>query len=175
MSGNNQGFAPDQWTRAKTGRRLAAIFFAAFYALFGTSTALAGKVDKVSTAGLIPDLVQDQIAVRELMQLEIEQALQRQRKSAAGAGPAQSGAGARARQEPGAPRLQAIYGVGQRLLAEVLWKGSSYIYLNGQLQPAGRKSETDVPRLKSISERCVTLQGSGRVFELCLGASGEEG
>ena len=73
------------------------------------------------------------------------------------------------------PKLQAIYGVGQRLLAEVSWQGQSYIYLKGQALPAGRKADASTLRLKSISARCIALQGPDRLFESCLGSAGHEG
>ncbi len=124
------------------------------------------------------DLLGDQMLVRELMRLDAEQAAQRLRKgvspSSPGIVPVPAGP-ARGVASQQRPSLQAIYGVGQRLLAEVTWQGQSYVYLKGQALPPGRKADASTLRLKSISARCVALQGPDRLFELCLGASGQEG
>lgn len=124
------------------------------------------------------ELLGDQMLVRELMRLDAEQAALRLRKgtsSAAGGAVMTPMPQVRGGSGQPRPKLQAIYGVGQRLLAEVSWQGQSYIYLKGQTLPAGRKADASTLRLKSISARCIALQGPDRLFESCLGAADHEG
>ena len=132
----------------------------------------------VQAASVQNELLGDQMLVRELMRLDAEQAALRLRKgTSSAAGGTVMTPTPQLRGDSGQlrPKLQAIYGVGQRLLAEVSWQGQSYIYLKGQALPAGRKADASTLRLKSISARCIALQGPDRLFESCLGSAGHEG
>ena len=165
-------------------RVVAAVLLVALGAVSPSCAAAERSSDRVSPfqghtpVGAGNDLLGDQLLVRELMRLDAEQAAQRLRKGVSSSGAAvlpvaaESATVAAAQQRP---VLQAIYGVGQRLVAEVLWQGQSYIYLKGQSLPAGRKADAVTLRLKSISARCIALQGPERLFELCLGSAGQEG
>lgn len=122
------------------------------------------------------ELLQDQLSVRELMRLDAEQALQRLRKGGASPSPVLSPSQLPDSQRHSRlpPRLVAIYGVGNRLLAEITWKGQSYVYLKGQPSPVGRNSHASL-RLQTLSSRCATLRDDEQRFELCLGHSGSGG
>lgn len=119
-----------------------------------------------------------QVTVRELMQLDAELALESARR--------RRGLGA----EPGSPRvakerpagaggamsdelkLLGIYGVGQRLFAEIRSGRQRYLYLRGQPHPVGHAAAHDGYRLKSLAGSCVRLLRSDEETELCLSRPG---
>lgn len=122
-------------------------------------------------------LGKDQMLVRELMRLDAEMALSRLQKGFSNgsqetpqAVPTDQIQG-RSRSDP---RLVAIYGVGQQLLAEVSWEGQSYVFLKGKAAPVGRNAAVTL-RLKSLNSRCATLQEKDQRFELCLNTTDQGG
>jgi len=113
------------------------------------------------------ELAAEQMSVRELMHLETRAALEQARGRArnhrypdsapAGAGPGREGL-----------KLVAIYGVGKKLLAEVLVGSHPHVYLRGQALPLGAKAGAQVYRLHGITGSCVHLERRGEAHTLCL-------
>lgn len=64
--------------------------------------------------------------------------------------------------------LRALYGVGQRLMAEVSFRGESYLYLRGQTWPMGDPQGRSQLRLLEISSRCVRLAHKEHHFDACV-------
>lgn len=67
-----------------------------------------------------------------------------------------------------APHLVAMYGVGKRVVAEVLFNGRSYVYLRGQTWPVGDQVGKNQLRLLSMTSRCVHLAYQQQEHELCV-------
>ncbi|MFC4299328.1 hypothetical protein ACFO0J_14890 [Castellaniella hirudinis] len=107
------------------------------------------------------------LSVRELMQQDLREAL---RASTAGAG-----AGTVGRADAGsgvqpvlAPRLVALYGVGQALMAEVQVGRRAYLYVRGQAWPAGHVGDRGVYQLRGMNGACVQLERGEDRHSLCL-------
>ena len=135
-------------------------------------TAEASTPDRQDQAPAIlqHDLPKDQMLVRELMRLDAELALSRLQKTLSNASKETQQVSSRERNQGEGrsdPRLVAIYGVGQQLLAEVSWYGQSYVFLKGRAGPVGRNSAVTL-RLKSLNPRCATFEEKEQRFELCL-------
>lgn len=64
--------------------------------------------------------------------------------------------------------LNAMYGVGQNVLAEVNFNGSTYLYLRGQVWPIGDEAGKSQLRLLSMSSRCVRLAHKEQQHNLCV-------
>ena len=64
--------------------------------------------------------------------------------------------------------LHAVYGVGQRLIAEVTFRGRNYLYLRGQAWPLGDTQGRSQLRLIEISSRCVRLAQKEQSFDACV-------
>lgn len=64
--------------------------------------------------------------------------------------------------------LHAVYGVGQRLVAEVAFRGESYLYLRGQVWPLGDPQGRSQLRLLELSSRCVRLAHKEQHFDACI-------
>jgi len=110
---------------------------------------------------------EDRESVGELMRLETQLALRRARqrlRDAAGEGqgpPAAAGNGT-----PGQPfGLIGIYGVGRRLMAEVMAGSRPLLFMQGSPWPIGQKGGGT--RLRGIAGTCVTLEHEGRAHTLC--------
>lgn len=99
----------------------------------------------------------DQLRVVELMRQETEKLLQPQ--------PSKS-SGPSAQTPDEMPHLRAIYGVGQRLLAEVHWQGQDYLYLKGQAWPLGHTKNQ--LRLVKLAGRCITLAHQEQTHHVCI-------
>lgn len=103
-------------------------------------------------------------SVRELMRLDMERALEQRRQSA----------GRTMATEPvGAwqtPRLVAMYGVGRKLMAEVMVGSRPYLYVRGQAHPVGHGKDPDVYQLRGMTGSCVQLQRAQASHSLCLHA-----
>lgn len=124
-----------------------------------------------SPAAAIPgdvDIAQDQMSVRELIRLDTEQALS-QARDRAGTKPLISDRPSRvSRAMAGEPRLNAIYGVGPNLMAEVVLDQNTYLYRQGQALPVGVAAGEDVYVLQHISSSCIDLKRSSASHHLCL-------
>ncbi|MDR4124924.1 hypothetical protein [Yanghanlia caeni] len=121
-----------------------------------------------------------QVTVRELMRLDTELALEAARR--------RLGRNERAASEPAArlphtladaheleaPRLVGIYGVGQRLFAEVHVGGQRLLYVKGHPLPIGYEAATDAYRLRSLAGHCVLLERGDDETRLCLSRAKEE-
>ncbi|WP_170288462.1 hypothetical protein, partial [Castellaniella defragrans] len=81
-----------------------------------------------------------------------------------GAGP-DPGAGVRPVLEP---RLVALYGVGQALMAEVQVGRRAYLYVRGQAWPAGHVGDRGVYQLRGMNGACVQLERGEDRHSLCL-------
>lgn len=108
-------------------------------------------------------------SVRELMQQDLRDALRAASGAAAGrpdggAGP-DPGAGVRPVLEP---RLVALYGVGQALMAEVQVGRRAYLYVRGQAWPAGHVGDRGVYQLRGMNGACVQLERGEDRHSLCL-------
>lgn len=64
--------------------------------------------------------------------------------------------------------LHAMYGVGQNVLAEVNFKGKTYLYLRGQVWPIGDETGQSQLRLLSMSNQCVLLAHKEQQHNLCV-------
>ena len=102
-------------------------------------------------------------SVRELMQQDLQAALQSAPERAAAQ--AASGAGVR---PVLAPRLVALYGVGQALMAEVQVGHQAYLYVRGQAWPAGHVGDRGVYQLRGMNGACVQLERGEDRHSLCL-------
>lgn len=122
----------------------------------------------------LSEMARDQLTVRELMQLENEQALQaqRRRKSPAAAALAPD-AGQGVASGDVSLRLVGIYGVGKRLFAEVRRGTHAFVFLKGHSRPVGHTLGAADYRLKALTGACVQLEHHGEETVLCLpGGSG---
>lgn len=122
----------------------------------------------------------ESLTVRELMRLDTELALEAARRrraqvSAAGL-PATGGAPRADAAHAGSDtlRLVGIYGVGQRLFAEVRDGGHRLLFLRGHVSPVGRNAEVEGLRLKAMAGSCVHLQRHEEETVLCLSRAGGE-
>ncbi len=115
------------------------------------------------------DSADDQMLVRELMHLEAVQARERARatlhhaEDAASAEVSQAGIAPRT-----GPSLVAIYGTGNRRVAQVDIGGHHYLYVQGHPQAMGRRNPEVGYLLESISKSCVRLQKEQELLTLCL-------
>ena len=117
-------------------------------------------------ASVVVDVVAAKNSVLELMRSE-QQQLQARLK------PAElHDANHLATTQPQALALNALYGVGQRLMAEVHFNGQDYMYLNGQPWPIGAHSQHQL-RLITISGSCVKLAYKDQPHTLCAQALGK--
>lgn len=118
----------------------------------------------------------DYLTVRELMRLEAEQARDAMRARRSGSNPdfhSSRGAGqAQASAGDASPRLAGIYGVGQRLFAEVRTASRAWLFLKGQSLPLGHDERSAEFRLKDLSGSCVRLERNGDELALCLPMGG---
>jgi hypothetical protein len=125
--------------------------------------------------GAIPpgdDPALDQMSVRELMRLDTALALQQSReklRKVDGAAQAAHRRGGIA--HSGALELVAIYGVGKKLLAEVVIGTQPHVYLRGQALPVGARASDSVYLLRGISGSCVHLERGNEAHTLCLPVS----
>lgn len=67
-----------------------------------------------------------------------------------------------------APRLVALYGVGQTLMAEVQVGSRAYLYVRGQAYPAGHAGDLGVYQLRGMNGACVQLERGEDRHSLCL-------
>jgi hypothetical protein len=115
----------------------------------------------------------EQISVRELMRLDSALALSQARTKLQGLKGSQHGV------VPGgetSPRLQAIYGVGKKLAAEVRVGAATYLYMRGQPFPVGqRNADESVFVLREMSSSCVRLERRSQQLNLCLAARASSG
>lgn len=100
-------------------------------------------------------------SVRELMQQDLREAL-RDASSAAGRPPD------RQARPLLAPRLVALYGVGQALMAEIQVGQRAYLYVRGQAFPAGHAGDPGVYQLRGMNGACVQLERGEDRHSLCL-------
>lgn len=101
-------------------------------------------------------------SVRELMQQDLREALR-------AAPPAAAGRVAEHQTRPLlAPRLVALYGVGQALMAEVQVGQRAYLYVRGQAFPAGHVQDPGVYQLRGMNGACVQLERGEDRHSLCL-------
>lgn len=132
--------------------------------LFGLCCAMS-----VQAAPRVDRLTDDQVSVRELMQLDTRQALTLARARFSELNPAMPEEPGRiARSMSAEPRLSAIYGVGRHLMAEVLLDQTLFLYRRGQALPVGVAPGDNVYMLKSITTSCVELQKPDALHHLCL-------
>ncbi|HEX7386153.1 MAG TPA: hypothetical protein VF285_02620 [Castellaniella sp.] len=110
----------------------------------------------------------ESLSVRELMQQDLNRALSDARSGGAAlarGGPPVSGAASHAVL---APRLVALYGVGRALMAEVQVGRESYLYVKGQVHPAGYAGDSGVYQLRGMNGACVQLERGEDRHSLCL-------
>lgn len=107
-----------------------------------------------------------EMSVRELMHLDAELARKQARQRLKASGPPLEPPAAGG----GSPALHvaAIYGVGKKLLAEVVIGARSHIYMRGQALPVGGKAGPGTYLLRGISGSCVHLERAGDSQTLCL-------
>ncbi|MGB3290366.1 MAG: hypothetical protein WBA83_13930 [Burkholderiaceae bacterium] len=109
------------------------------------------------------------MSVRELMRLDADLALTqlkgRMSREGMATEAAQVGAASAA---GGALKLVAIYGVGRKLLAEVMIGTRPYVYLHGKALAVGAKAGPAEYLLRGISGSCVHLERQQEAHTLCL-------
>ncbi len=114
------------------------------------------------------DLASQQMSVRELMRLDtalaLEQARARLRQQKSGHAMADNSSIAHS----GPLKLVAIYGVGKKLLAEVVVGHRRHVYMRGQAWAVGMKDSPSAYRLRGISASCVHLERNDEQHTLCL-------
>lgn len=64
--------------------------------------------------------------------------------------------------------LKAMYGVDTRILAEVSFRGETYLYLRGQVWPLGDQQGRSQLRLISMSARCIQVAHKEEHFDACV-------
>lgn len=101
-------------------------------------------------------------SVRELMQLDMERALDQARRGA------HSPAGVSEAGGRSVPRLVAMYGVGRSLMAEVLVGSQAYLYVRGQAFPVGYTNDPAVYQLRGMNGSCIQLHSAQSNHSLCL-------
>lgn len=114
------------------------------------------------------ELAGQQMSVRELMHLDTRLALARLKDRLNEHGSPSSDSHAALSRQDGGPRLVAIYGVGKRLLAEVVVGTQTQVYMRGQALPVGAKAGASAYRLAGLSGSCVQLERQDESHTLCL-------
>lgn len=115
----------------------------------------------------------EQMSVRELMRLDSALALSQTRAKLQGSKGSQSSA---VLSGETSPRLQAIYGVGKKLAAEVRVGSATYVYIRGQPFPVGqRRADESVFVLRDMNTSCVRLERQSQELNLCLAARSVSG
>ncbi len=123
----------------------------------------------VSAFPQIEGLDKDQMSVRELMQLDTELALKLARDRSSGTNrSATERSSLTVRNMSGEPRLAAIYGVGQQLMAEVVLADVIYLYRRGQALPVGVAPGNEVYLLHKITASCIDIGNADASHHLCL-------
>jgi hypothetical protein len=111
----------------------------------------------------------DQMSVRELMRLDTALALQQSRtKLQKGDSSSQAARRGGAIAHSGALELVAIYGVGKKLLAEVVIGTQPHVYMRGKALPVGASASASAYLLRGISGSCVHLERQDEAHTLCL-------
>lgn len=142
-----------------------------FCMLCALLAAMAGRAR--ATPSQAPTLEFDQMSVRELMRLDSALALSQTKAKLQGQKDTQGSVvlGSEAK-----PRLQAIYGVGKKLAAEVRVGSATYVYMRGQPFPVGqRHADESLFVLRDISPSCVRLERQAQKLNLCLAAHSSSG
>ena len=106
----------------------------------------------------------DQMSVRELMRLDTALALRQLRNSLDAGTPDTVLPVAHS----GKLKLLALYGVGKRLVAEVMIGGDRHVYMRDRSLPIGVKPHPSVYQLRGISGSCVHLERKDEAHTLCL-------
>jgi len=119
----------------------------------------------------LDDLTLDQMSVRELMRLDTALALSQSRSKLEGAAKGLAKSGQSVLNQVGDPRLIAIYGVGKKLMAEVIVGSHPFVYMHGRALPVGVKSSTTAFRLRGITGSCIQLERQDESHNLCLNPS----
>ncbi len=117
------------------------------------------------------DLVNEQLTVRELMHLDMDQALQLARNARRNKQPSLNEPRIDASRssfptEP--PILTALYGLGKTRFARVQSGKDSLLFMQGRSAPVGMKPALAPYRLRGIQGKCVTLDGNDGESTLCL-------
>lgn len=115
------------------------------------------------------DFIADQMSVRELMRLEsafaVKQAQARVAKASPSGLPPETG---EQLARSGRLQLVAIYGVGKKLMAEVVIDHQNHLYLRGRASAVGVKPSSSAYLLRGISGSCVQLERADEAHTLCL-------
>ena len=122
----------------------------------------------VALANDVDDLAADQISVRELMRLETAEALKRLRaqNNPSGSTPTAYRLDSQTNGKPTEAALVAIYGVGRKLMAQVLVDGQTLLFMRGRPEAVG-PGKAHAMRLVDITERCVEIALGDQRESLC--------
>lgn len=133
------------------------------------SLVLFAPIAASTTVSPVDGLGAEQMSVRELMRLDTEHALNvaKNRRHADGGTRADIDGGA-SYAAGGVLRLVAIYGVGKKLLAQVMVGAQPYVYMYGQALPVGMRVSPSAYMLRGISGSCVQLERKDEAHTLCL-------
>lgn len=112
----------------------------------------------------------DAMKVHELLYLDTAEAIQlaRDRQRLMARQPVRTDLSPPPQHAHDTPSLQAIYGVGKHLYAEVAHRGRTMVFAKGLVQPIGAPDGNAVYRLAGITGRCVRLEVDGAGHTLCL-------
>ena len=118
------------------------------------------------------ELAFEQMSVRELMRLDTALALSQSKNKLDGRGKSSALKESHSvLAQAAGPRLIAIYGVGKKLMAEVLVGSHPFVYMHGRALPVGLKSSTTAFRLREITGSCIQLERNEESHTLCLNPS----
>ena len=118
-----------------------------------------------SAASIAAQEEADRMLVYELMQLEADAALNQARTGVLRAGRHD---GMETSPSAGRPKLLALYGSGDRLLAHVSVNGQPMVYVRGRARPLGPVQQEPAYLLREMSASCVRLEGEQDSHTLCV-------
>jgi hypothetical protein len=116
------------------------------------------------------ELAHEQLTVRELMHLDMDQALQQARNARRGKSYSTDLGNdpVRVSSPSGPPTLMALYGLGKTKFAQVQFGTASLLFMQGRSAPIGMKAALAPYRLKDIQGECITLENQAGESTLCL-------
>lgn len=114
------------------------------------------------------DAASEQMSVRELMRLDTAVAVSQAQSALRGQRRTGSADSQTALAQSGALKLVAIYGVGKKLLAEVMVGTQPHIYMRGKPFPVGQDGVESAYLLRGITGSCVQLERKQESHTLCL-------
>ena len=141
---------------------------------FAAASALAPPALAQGESPPLDELALEQMSVRELMRLDTALAVSLANAKLKAQQPKRAQAYPDSHSVLGSsstPRLLAIYGVGKKLIAEVMVGSRPFVYMHGMALPVGAKHEQTVYRSRGIDGACIALERDDERHTLCLATS----